>query len=183
MTSPYPSPAPRRLERSRSNRVLGGVCGGVATYLNMDPTLVRVLTVVLSLFTGVPVIVYLVLLLVVPEEGSDMPPNVPPGYAGGASQTIPSAQPPARPPAIRSGGPAVLRGSSRRPLSQHLLSLHQAHHRFHLHHPSSGKNLTKSSVQTAILVRDLLTAARRRARVRESSGAPGDHLSSPGGSL
>ena len=104
MTSPYPSPAPRRLERSRSNRVLGGVCGGVATYLNMDPTLVRVLTVVLSLFTGVPVIVYLVLLLVVPEEGSDMPPNVPPGYAGGASQTIPSAQPPAGDPVWGPGG-------------------------------------------------------------------------------
>ena len=93
MTSQFPSPAPRRLERSRSNRVLGGVCGGVATYLNMDPTLVRVLTVVLTLFTGVPVVVYLVLLLVVPEEGSDTPPNVPPGYSGGAGQTIPSTRP------------------------------------------------------------------------------------------
>src|SRR5215212_562521 len=89
MTSQFPSPAPRRLERSRSNRVLGGVCGGVATYLNMDPTLVRVLTVVLTLFTGVPVVVYLVLLLVVPEEGSDTPP----GYSGGAGQTIPSTRP------------------------------------------------------------------------------------------
>ena len=95
MTSPFPSPAPRRLERSRSNRVLGGVCGGVATYLNMDPTLVRVLTVVLTLFTGVPVVVYLVLLLVVPEEGSDTWPNVPPGYSAGTSQTIPTTKPPA----------------------------------------------------------------------------------------
>lgn len=92
MTSPSLSPAPRRLERSRSNRVLGGVCGGLATYLNMDPTLVRVLTVVLSLFTGVPVVVYLVLLLVVPEEGSDIPPSVPPGRQGGFGQTIPSTQ-------------------------------------------------------------------------------------------
>jgi len=65
----------------------------VATYLNMDPTLVRVLTVALTLFTGVPVVVYLVLLLVVPEEGSDTPPNVPPGYSGGAGQTIPSTRP------------------------------------------------------------------------------------------
>jgi phage shock protein PspC (stress-responsive transcriptional regulator) len=92
MTSPFPSPAPRRLERSRSNRVLGGVCGGVATYLNMDPTLVRVLTVVLTLFTGIPVVVYLVLLFVVPEEGSDTPPNVPPGYSGRGGQTIPSTR-------------------------------------------------------------------------------------------
>jgi phage shock protein C len=98
MTSPFPSPAPRRLERSRSNRVLGGVCGGVATYLNMDPTLVRVLTVVLTLFTGIPVVVYLVLLLVVPEEGSDTPPNAPPGYSGRAGQTIPSTRPAAGDP-------------------------------------------------------------------------------------
>jgi phage shock protein PspC (stress-responsive transcriptional regulator) len=70
MTSPYPAGQPKRLERSKSNRVLGGVCAGVANYLNMDPTLVRVLTVLITLFTGVPVIVYLVLLLVVPEEGA-----------------------------------------------------------------------------------------------------------------
>ena len=77
MTSPYPARQPKRLERSRSNRVLGGVCAGVANYLNMDPTLVRVLTVLLTLFTGVPVIVYLVLLFVVPEEGA---PTTPASY-------------------------------------------------------------------------------------------------------
>ncbi|MGH3337211.1 MAG: PspC domain-containing protein, partial [Propionibacteriaceae bacterium] len=70
MTSPYPPQPPRRLERSKSNRVLGGVCAGVANYLNMDPTLVRVLTVVISLFTGVPVILYIIALFVIPEEGS-----------------------------------------------------------------------------------------------------------------
>ena len=77
MTSPYPAGQPKRLERSRSNRVLGGVCAGVANYLNMDPTLVRVLTVLLTLFTGVPVVVYLVLLFVVPEEGA---PTAPASY-------------------------------------------------------------------------------------------------------
>lgn len=75
---------PKRLVRSRSNKVLGGVCGGVADYLNMDVTLVRVLTAVLTIFTGVPVVVYLVMLFVVPEE--TRPPNqypsVPPPAAG-----------------------------------------------------------------------------------------------------
>jgi phage shock protein PspC (stress-responsive transcriptional regulator) len=71
MTNPYPPyRTPRKLERSRSNRVLGGVCGGVADYVNMDPTLVRVLTVLISLFTGVPIIIYLIALFVIPEEGS-----------------------------------------------------------------------------------------------------------------
>ena len=77
MTSPYPAGQPKRLERSKSNRILGGVCAGVANYLNMDPTLVRVLTVLLTLFTGVQVIVYLVLLFVVPEEGA---PTTPASY-------------------------------------------------------------------------------------------------------
>ena len=69
MSSPYPPQTPpRRLERSRSNKVLGGVCAGVARYLNMDVTLVRVLTVVLTFFTGVPVVAYIVALFVMPEE-------------------------------------------------------------------------------------------------------------------
>ena len=53
---PPPPPPPRRLERSSTNKVFGGVCAGVANYLNMDVNLVRVLTVVVSLFTGVPVV-------------------------------------------------------------------------------------------------------------------------------
>lgn len=71
--TPYSPPPPKRLLRSRSNRFLGGVCGGTAEYLNMDPTLVRVLTVLITLFTGVPIIVYLVMLFVVPEEGVQPP--------------------------------------------------------------------------------------------------------------
>ena len=76
MTSYPPQPPVRKLTRSRSNKMLGGVCAGVAAYLNMDVTLVRVLTVVLSLFTGIPIIAYIVCLLVVPEE--DVPPYVGP---------------------------------------------------------------------------------------------------------
>jgi phage shock protein PspC (stress-responsive transcriptional regulator) len=79
MSSPYLPQPPKRLERSKSNRILGGVCAGVANYLNMDPTLVRVLTVVISLFTGIPVILYIIALFVVPEEGSQpMSPSYPP---------------------------------------------------------------------------------------------------------
>lgn len=61
--------------------MLGGVCGGAAQYLNMDPTLVRVLTVLISLFTGVPIVLYLVALFVVPEEGKSPPPPAVPPYA------------------------------------------------------------------------------------------------------
>ena len=53
MSNPYP-PQPPKAGAKPSNRILGGVCGGLAEYLNMDPTLVRILTVLISLFTGVP---------------------------------------------------------------------------------------------------------------------------------
>ncbi len=91
MSGPYPpTQPPKKFTRSTRNKVIGGVCGGLADYLNMDPTLVRVLTVVISLFTGVPVIAYIVALLAVPEEqpggGSyppaNQPPNVGSGYGG-----------------------------------------------------------------------------------------------------
>ncbi|MCQ2095525.1 MAG: PspC domain-containing protein [Bacteroidaceae bacterium] len=59
----------RVLERSRSNRMLGGICGGMGKYLNMDPTIIRVLYVLLTLFTVFcGIIAYIVLLFVIPEE-------------------------------------------------------------------------------------------------------------------
>lgn len=60
---------PRRLTRSRSNRRIAGVCGGLAEYFGWDPTLVRVAYVVASIvsvaFPGM--IVYLVLWLLMPD--------------------------------------------------------------------------------------------------------------------
>jgi phage shock protein C len=58
----------RKLYRSRSNRMLAGVCGGLAQYFNTDPTLVRVLFVVLAVLGGSGLLIYLVLWVVVPEE-------------------------------------------------------------------------------------------------------------------
>jgi phage shock protein C len=76
MTYPYPpQQPPKKLERSRNNKVLGGVCGGIADYFNMDPTLVRVLTVIIAFFTGVPIILYLIALFVIPEADPNRPPQ------------------------------------------------------------------------------------------------------------
>jgi len=59
----------KRLTRSRSNRMIAGVCGGIAEYMEIDPTLARVGYVVLSLMSaGFPgIIVYLVLAAIMPE--------------------------------------------------------------------------------------------------------------------
>ena len=108
MSSPYPPQPPKRLERSKSNRILGGVCAGVANYLNMDPTLVRVLTVVISLFTGVPVILYIIALFVVPEEGSQPASPAYPPVSGPQSQAtgFPTAPPQPAQPAYSPSGMA-----------------------------------------------------------------------------
>lgn len=64
-----PAAAARRLYRSRTNRVLSGVCGGLAEYYGSDPTAVRLAALIIGLFTGVVpmVVVYIVAAIVVPE--------------------------------------------------------------------------------------------------------------------
>jgi len=57
----------KRLYRSRHERVIAGVCGGLAQYFAVDPTLVRIIWVLLAL-SGTGVLLYLVALLVIPEE-------------------------------------------------------------------------------------------------------------------
>ena len=49
----------RKLYRSRTNRKLAGVCGGLAQYFNADATLIRVLFVVLALLGGPGIVIYL----------------------------------------------------------------------------------------------------------------------------
>ena len=99
MSNPYPPQPPKRLVRSTSNRVIGGVCGGVADYLNMDATLVRILTVLISLFTGVPVILYIIALFVVPE-GTTVP-TAPPPVTGASTYSGPFSGPQSADPAAR----------------------------------------------------------------------------------
>ena len=62
-------PIERRLYRSSTNRVFAGVCAGIADHFGADPTMVRLLTVVIAVFTAlVPMIVlYLVAAIVIPE--------------------------------------------------------------------------------------------------------------------
>jgi phage shock protein C len=58
----------RRLYRSKSNRKLAGVCGGLGEYLGADPTVIRVLFIVLAVFGGAGLIIYLAMWLIVPQE-------------------------------------------------------------------------------------------------------------------
>ena len=59
----------KQLNRSTSNRMIAGVCAGLGDYLGIDPTIIRLLTV-LAFFTGFSgiVLVYLVMAIVIPEQ-------------------------------------------------------------------------------------------------------------------
>ena len=58
----------RKLYRSRTNRKVAGVCGGLAQYFNTDATLIRVLFVVLALLGGPGLLVYVLMWIIVPED-------------------------------------------------------------------------------------------------------------------
>ena len=66
----------RRLYRSRTDRMISGVCGGLGEYLNIDPTVVRLLFALSLLIGGTGLLVYVVMLIVVPEEPLDTPHTV-----------------------------------------------------------------------------------------------------------
>jgi phage shock protein C len=58
----------RKLYRSKSNRKLAGVCGGLAQYFNVDATLIRVLFVLLAVLGGSGLVLYVAMWIIVPKE-------------------------------------------------------------------------------------------------------------------
>jgi phage shock protein PspC (stress-responsive transcriptional regulator) len=93
MTTPQPTPAAPSVpalgfRRSRGDRWIAGVCGGIAARTGLDPNLVRVLAVLLAVFGHlVGLIAYLAAWALVPEEGAD-------GADGVAGPVAPPAEPP-----------------------------------------------------------------------------------------
>jgi phage shock protein C len=61
----------KRLYRPQEGRVVAGVCAGLASYLGVDPNLVRLAFVFLSFFGGVGILFYLGAWIVLPEDGDD----------------------------------------------------------------------------------------------------------------
>lgn len=63
----------KRLVRSRDDRMLFGVCAGLAHYLGIDPVIVRLLAVLLTLWNGIGLLIYIVLAIIVPQEPAVAP--------------------------------------------------------------------------------------------------------------
>lgn len=76
----------KRLYRSRTNKMIGGVCGGIAEYLDVDPTVVRIGWIVISLFPLIPgILVYVIAWIIIPREpGVDNPSSAAPHNSAAA---------------------------------------------------------------------------------------------------
>lgn len=58
----------KKLYRSRTDRKIAGVCGGLGEYFGIDPTLMRLLFVLGLIFVGGTLLAYIILMIVIPEE-------------------------------------------------------------------------------------------------------------------
>lgn len=59
----------KKLERSRINRMICGVCGGIGSYFNLDPTLIRIAWVIFSIASvGTGILAYIIAAIIIPEE-------------------------------------------------------------------------------------------------------------------
>ena len=97
---------PARLYRSRDDRIIGGVGGGLAKYLGVDPVLVRLAIVALAIAAGSGILAYLIAWIVIPEEPLDGRPGEP---VATRSETSPTASGTAR---MFIGGALVVIGAA-----------------------------------------------------------------------
>ena len=61
----------KKLYRNTANKILAGVCSGIADYVNIDPTIVRLIWALIGL-TGTGIVAYLVCALIIPEKPNDI---------------------------------------------------------------------------------------------------------------
>ncbi len=58
----------KKLYRSKKDKIVAGVCGGLADYFDLDPIIIRIIFVILAIWGGSGVMLYIVLAIIVPEE-------------------------------------------------------------------------------------------------------------------
>ena len=58
----------KRLYKSNKNKMLAGVCGGIAEYFNIDPTLVRLGWAILCMFAGSGILAYIIAAIIIPQN-------------------------------------------------------------------------------------------------------------------
>lgn len=83
----------RRLYRSRTDKMIGGVAGGLAEYFDVDPVFIRIAFVLLLFLSGIGFIAYILLWILVPKTPESQPWAMPPSGAGAGSAAGSAADP------------------------------------------------------------------------------------------
>jgi phage shock protein C len=68
----------KRIYRSRDERIIWGVCGGIAKYFDVDPTLIRIIAILTLFFACTGILIYIILTIIIPLE--PRPSESPPDY-------------------------------------------------------------------------------------------------------
>ena len=61
----------KKLYRSQNEKMIAGVCGGIAEYLDIDPTFVRLIFIVFTLIKGVGALIYIIMAIIIPVESKE----------------------------------------------------------------------------------------------------------------
>jgi len=94
----------KHLYKSRKNKMLAGVCGGIAEYFDVDPVLVRIIFIVFTIFGGFAVLAYIIGAIIIPF------PPLEPGEVAATSSAAPAQPPPAAPSASAHNNGALIVG-------------------------------------------------------------------------
>jgi len=63
----------KKLYRSQNNKMISGVCGGIADYFEIDPTLIRIIVIAIALFGGVGLLAYIAAIFIIPTNPNEVP--------------------------------------------------------------------------------------------------------------
>jgi phage shock protein PspC (stress-responsive transcriptional regulator) len=102
-----------RLYRSRTKKVVAGIGGGLGDYLDIDPVIIRIIIVLITIFNGVGLLIYIIMWIIIPEEphtaASEKPgPNVNYSEESKDEKTVSDAAPQENPP--KSSGGRIIFG-------------------------------------------------------------------------
>ena len=64
------SSKPKQIYRSETNRVIGGVCGGIGEFFSVDPVIIRILFILFAIYAGSGVLLYIILWVIIPSKSS-----------------------------------------------------------------------------------------------------------------
>ncbi len=77
----------KKLYRSRSKKVIAGIAGGLGDYIGVDPVIIRIILILITIINGIGILVYIIMWIVIQEEPSNISAKMNPGVDTGESKS------------------------------------------------------------------------------------------------